>query len=244
MFARTNTLHTGSVTWLSHHRVVCTCRPRPGSAPGITPTPGPPWRRDLTNPLNSKRSSTFSADSARRRVYKSVDRIASTAVRSATAAMRCKARRTSGSITRRCSAFSRRNSFRSRLAGPQTMPLMLDRQRRIQVHRRLLRPECRWHSRVRWPPGAGRSQQPSFPTVLASSSVRDLGGYKLSRKPIGDPGAVQVRSRWRSGSSAPRRGVTGHTHYVIWAGTEDQPAAPRLAMQFIAESGQQGTICA
>jgi hypothetical protein len=80
--------------------------------------------------------------------------------------------------------------------------------------------------------------QANFPAVLASTSIKDLGGFTLARQPIGEPHAAQVAPAAVAKLGADA--IVGPAHYVIWAGTEDAPAQPRLAIQAIAEHGVSG----
>ncbi len=74
--------------------------------------------------------------------------------------------------------------------------------------------------------------EPSHPVVLAATNLRELGEYRL---PAPGVDAAAVRDRFRS--TLPPETTLGPPRTVIWAGTREAPAAPRLAVEVIVRQG-------
>lgn len=78
-----------------------------------------------------------------------------------------------------------------------------------------------------------------FPAVLATSSLKDLGGFAASFKggPI-SPSSIDTNKALRFVRNQFRQEptVTG-MEAVIWAGVDEQPETPRLAYKYIAQGG-------
>lgn len=80
--------------------------------------------------------------------------------------------------------------------------------------------------------------EPGYPVVLAASSLRELGGFRVPPSarlapPVG-PGQAAARS------VRPDLCNFGEPEYVIWAGVDEQVESPRLAVRFVADNGRAG----
>lgn len=82
--------------------------------------------------------------------------------------------------------------------------------------------------------------EPGYPTVLAKSALRELGGFAvhagyqknlISQKALHD--AARAATPGMTGFSNPR--------LVVWAGMDDLPAQPALAYEFEADNGMYAT---
>lgn len=81
--------------------------------------------------------------------------------------------------------------------------------------------------------------EPGFPAVLASSTLRDLGAFAtaFNAKPQ-DPSTIDTRNLLRIvGNQFRQRPQISQLHTVVWAGSDDSVETPRLAYSFIAEGG-------
>ena len=81
--------------------------------------------------------------------------------------------------------------------------------------------------------------EPGYPLVLAASNVRDLGRFRV-------PAGVMASLDQRAGIDAARALVPSLTTFgdpelVVWAGSETERAAPRIAYVFVADNYAAGT---
>ena len=77
--------------------------------------------------------------------------------------------------------------------------------------------------------------EPGYPLVLASATLRDIGGFRVLPQQIqqANPKAAQQNAL----KDFPADFDVQGGQLVIWAGVEDMQAPPTLAMQFIVEGG-------
>ncbi len=80
-----------------------------------------------------------------------------------------------------------------------------------------------------------------FPLVLASADLRDLGDFPAAL--AGKPSLADFEQRVWSSEAIPHRafGDAQEAQLVIFAGTDDAPAQPTLAVSFVVERGVPGT---
>ncbi len=81
--------------------------------------------------------------------------------------------------------------------------------------------------------------EPDHPLVLVNSSLHDLGGFQV-------PAGVTQSIAEQAAIDAALRVEPGLTNFsaselVIWAGLEDEPATPTVAISFVGDNGLPGT---
>ena len=80
--------------------------------------------------------------------------------------------------------------------------------------------------------------EPGYPLVLAASSLRDLGDFRV------DPGRAIVSPeavRAAFNAANPQYVEYGETQMVVWAGFNEMKTDPTLAVTFVADDGQKPT---
>ena len=81
--------------------------------------------------------------------------------------------------------------------------------------------------------------EPDHPAVLASTDLRNLGGFEVNRR-------LAAQADGAGGIRAAKRAVPGLANFtdpraVIWAGVGDLPVEPRVAMEFVGDNGMPAT---
>lgn len=82
--------------------------------------------------------------------------------------------------------------------------------------------------------------EPGFPLVLASADLRNLGGFATTL--IGRPSLADFNQRTWSGQTIRNAAIAEPTEaqLVIFAGVDDSPATPTLAVSFVVVRGVPG----
>ncbi len=83
--------------------------------------------------------------------------------------------------------------------------------------------------------------EPGYPLVLASSELRDLGGFRASLA-VRPTLAQFDRNTWSKEALSVGAGALTDAQLVVFAGVDDSPAAPALAVAFLVERGAPGNM--
>ena len=79
--------------------------------------------------------------------------------------------------------------------------------------------------------------EPNYPLVLATSSLRDIGDFQVPAGAMLNQSLAQNAVR----TFSPELVNLGEGRLVIWAGVDDQEVQPRLAIEIEADNGQYAT---